>query len=120
MATLIFVNKENGEAGSPVAPKNGLKPGSGPVKALDGRAQVSAPQVGKVFRVPPALPKAARKALGTVNRATEKSVKTNRVPKQKKPSFTAKKLMTGSRFVGGTYLLRGGCLQEITLLILLR
>ncbi|XP_020020137.2 securin [Castor canadensis] len=92
MATLIFVDKENGEAGSRVAPKNGLKPGCGPVKALDGRAQVSAPQVGKVFRAPPALPKAARKALGTVNRATEKSVKTNGAPKQKQPSFTAKKM----------------------------
>jgi hypothetical protein len=30
MATLIFVDKENGEAGSRVAPKNGLKPGCGP------------------------------------------------------------------------------------------
>ncbi|KAB0373488.1 hypothetical protein FD755_015147 [Muntiacus reevesi] len=75
MATLIYVDKENGEPGIHVAPKEGLKLGSVPsVKALDGRSQVSTPHVGKMFDAPPALPKTARKALGTVNRATEKSI----------------------------------------------
>ncbi|XP_014698226.1 securin isoform X1 [Equus asinus] len=93
MATLIFVDKENGEPGTRVAPKDGMKLGSGPsVKALDGRSQVSTPRVGKTFDVPPALPKAARKALGTVNRATEKSVKTNGPLKQKQTSFSGKKV----------------------------
>ncbi|XP_075852372.1 securin isoform X1 [Microcebus murinus] len=93
MATLIFVDKENGELGTRVAPKDGLKLRSGPsTKASDGRSQVSTPHVGKIFDAPPALPKTARKALGTVNRATEKSVKTNGPLKQKQPTFPAKKL----------------------------
>nr|XP_002710398.2 securin isoform X1 [Oryctolagus cuniculus]XP_008253574.2 securin isoform X1 [Oryctolagus cuniculus] len=91
MATLIFVDKENGEPGTLVAPKDGLKLGSGPsAKALEGRAQVSAPLVSKRFDGPPALPKAARKALGTVNRPIEKSVKTNGPLKQKQSSAAKK------------------------------
>ncbi|KAM9730951.1 securin isoform 1-T3 [Dama dama] len=93
MATLIYVDKENGEPGIHVAPKEGLKLGSVPsVKALDGRSQVSTPRVGKMFDAPPALPKTARKALGTVNRATEKSVKTNGPLKQKQTTFSTKKI----------------------------
>ncbi|XP_007104746.1 securin isoform X2 [Physeter macrocephalus] len=92
MATLIYVDKENGEPGTRVAPKDGLKLGSGPFKALDGRSQVSTPHVGKMFDAPPALPKAARKALGTVNRATEKSIKTNGPLKQKQTAFSTKKM----------------------------
>ncbi|XP_036028640.1 securin-like [Onychomys torridus] len=90
MATLIFVDKDNEEPGRHLASKDGLKLGSG-VKALDGKLQVSKPQVGKVFKAP-ALPKASRKALGTVNRATEKPVKTNRPLKQKRPTLTVKKI----------------------------
>ncbi|XP_006906541.1 securin isoform X1 [Pteropus alecto] len=93
MATLIFVDKENGEPRTRVAPKDRLKQASGSsVKALDGRTQDSTPHVGKMFGAPPALPKAARKALGTVNRATEKSVKTNGPLKQKQTTFSAKKV----------------------------
>uniref|UniRef100_A0A2K5SJC5 PTTG1 regulator of sister chromatid separation, securin n=1 Tax=Cebus imitator TaxID=2715852 RepID=A0A2K5SJC5_CEBIM len=92
MATLIYVDKENGETGTRVAAKDGLKLGSGhSVKALNGRSQLSTPRFGKTFDAPPALPKATRKALGTVNRATEKSVKTNGPLNQKQPSFSAKK-----------------------------
>ncbi|XP_036042765.1 securin-like [Onychomys torridus] len=90
MATLIFVDKDNEEPGSRLASKDGLKPGPG-VKALDGKLQVSKPQVGKVFKAP-ALPKASRKALGMVNRATEKPVKTSRPLKQKQPTLTVKKI----------------------------
>ncbi|KAM6148226.1 securin [Rhynchocyon petersi] len=94
MATLIFVDKENGEPATRVA-RDGLKLGSGSsVKALDGKSQLSKPHIGKIFDAPPALPKAARKALGTVNRATEKTVKTNGPLKQKQPTVSAKK-MTG-------------------------
>ncbi|XP_054353552.1 LOW QUALITY PROTEIN: putative pituitary tumor-transforming gene 3 protein [Pongo pygmaeus] len=93
MATLIYVDKENEEPGTLVATKDGLKLGSGPsIKALDGRSQVSTSRFGKTFDAATALPKATRKALGTVNRATEKSVKTNGPLKQKQPSFSAKKM----------------------------
>uniref|UniRef100_I3MVX9 Securin n=1 Tax=Ictidomys tridecemlineatus TaxID=43179 RepID=I3MVX9_ICTTR len=88
MATLIFVDKENGEPCTRVAPKEVLKQ----VKALDGRSQVSIPLVGKTFDGPPAVPKTVRKALRTVNRATEKTVKTNAPLKQKQPTFPAKKM----------------------------
>ncbi|XP_005071984.1 securin [Mesocricetus auratus] len=89
MATLIFVDKDNEEPGSRLAFKDGLKLGFG-VKASDGKLQVSAPQVGKVFSAT-AFPKASRKALGTVNRVTEKPVKINRPLKQKQPTLTVKK-----------------------------
>ncbi|XP_043329325.1 securin-like, partial [Cervus canadensis] len=81
------------EPGTHVAPKDGLNLGSVPsVKALDGRSQVSTPRVDKMFDAPPALPKTARKSLGTVNRATEKSVKMNGLLKQKQITFSTKKI----------------------------
>ncbi|XP_036883418.1 securin [Sturnira hondurensis] len=93
MATVIFVDKENGEPGTRVTPKDRLKLGSRPsVKALDGRSRVSTTHVGKMFDAPPALPKAPRKALGTVNRTSEKSVKSNGPLKQKQTAFPAKKV----------------------------
>ena len=45
-----------------------------------------------MFAAPQALPKTARKALGTVNRATEKSVETNGLLKQKQTTFSTKKI----------------------------
>ncbi|ERE73991.1 securin-like protein [Cricetulus griseus] len=39
----------------------------------------------------PVLPKASRKALGTVSRVTEKPVKINKPLKQKQPTLTVKK-----------------------------
>ncbi|KAL1791059.1 securin isoform X1 [Sigmodon hispidus] len=88
MATLIFVDKDN-EPGSRFGSKDGLKLGSA-VKDLAGELKVSRPQVGKVCGAP-ALPEASRKALGTVNRVTEKPVKTKRPLKQKQPTLTVKK-----------------------------
>ncbi|XP_074064723.1 LOW QUALITY PROTEIN: securin-like [Macrotis lagotis] len=91
MATLIYVDKENGEPGSHVAPKDRLKS----IKALSGRAQISTPKAGKVLTATPALSKSVRKALGPVNRTTEKE---NLVGKRKEPlkqkgkNFTAKKI----------------------------
>ncbi|XP_042798447.1 securin-like isoform X1 [Panthera leo] len=94
MATLIFADKENGDPGTCVAPKDGqkLRPGTPPVKTLDGRSQVSIPGVGKMSDAHAALPKATRKALRTVKRATENSVKNNGPLKQKQPNFSAKKV----------------------------
>ena len=45
-----------------------------------------------MFDASPALPKTARKALGNVNRATEKSVKMNGPLKQKQTTFSMKKI----------------------------
>lgn len=59
------------------------------------RSHVSTPHVGKMFDAPPALPKATRKALGTVNRAAEKSIKTNGPLKQKQTAFSTKKVSVG-------------------------
>ncbi|XP_004689873.1 PREDICTED: securin isoform X1 [Condylura cristata] len=93
MATLIFVDKENGDLDTRVASKDGLKLGSRPAaKVLDGREQVSAAHVGKMFDAPAALPKTIRKALGTVNRATEKPAKMNGPLKQKQTTFSSKKM----------------------------
>lgn len=57
MATLISVDKKNGEPGPPVAPKNWLK-GLGPFKS--GIIQVLTPHVGKMLDASPALPKVPR------------------------------------------------------------
>ncbi|XP_068949355.1 securin-like [Petaurus breviceps papuanus] len=91
MATLIYIDKENGEPGCHVAPKDKLKS----IKALSGRAQISTPKAGKVFTATPALSKSVRKALGPVNRTTgkEKLVGKGKEPlKQKGQNFTAKKM----------------------------
>ena len=64
------------------------------VKALDGKLQVSTPRVGKVFNAP-ALPKASRKALGTVNRVAEKPMKTGKPLQPKQPTLTGKKVSAG-------------------------
>uniref|UniRef100_H0XIE5 Securin n=1 Tax=Otolemur garnettii TaxID=30611 RepID=H0XIE5_OTOGA len=95
MSTLIFVDKENGEPATHMAPKDGLKLKSRhSIKSLDGSSQVSTPHVSKKFDALQALPKAARKASGTVNRTTEKSIKTNGLLKQKQLNFSAKKKVT--------------------------
>lgn len=101
MATLIFVDKDNEEPGSRLASKDGLKLGSGAVKALDGKLQVSTPRVGKVFSAP-ALPKASRKALGTVNRVTEKPVKTSKPLQSKRPTLSVKKVTEKSTKTQGS------------------
>uniref|UniRef100_A0A673TE94 Securin n=1 Tax=Suricata suricatta TaxID=37032 RepID=A0A673TE94_SURSU len=88
---LLFVRKDNRRS-TCVAPKDGQKLQSKPLKALDRKSQVSTPSVGKMYDAQGALPKVTRKALGTVNRATENSVKTNGPLKQKQPNFSAKKV----------------------------
>lgn len=76
MTTLIFAIKENGEPGIRVTSKERLTLGSRTsVKVLDGRSWVSTSHVCKMFDFPTVLPKATRKSLGTVNRATKKVTK---------------------------------------------
>lgn len=68
------------------------------VKALDGKLQVSTPRVGKVFGAP-GLPKASRKALGTVNRVTEKPVKSSKPLQSKQPTLSVKKVSEGCEYL---------------------
>ncbi|KAK1159310.1 hypothetical protein AOXY_G21959 [Acipenser oxyrinchus oxyrinchus] len=65
MATMIFVDKENGELGTTVGPKKRTRLLSAPAKTF-GEKVLQAPRPGKVFGM--ANPLSARKALGTVNK----------------------------------------------------
>lgn len=70
-----------------MASKDWLKLGSG-VEALDGKLQVSVPQVGKVFNAP-ALSKASRKGFGNCQQGYRKA------SQQKLPTSTVKKVSVG-------------------------
>ncbi|KFO92130.1 Securin [Buceros rhinoceros silvestris] len=88
MATLIFVDKENGEVG---APKNQLRLPSGSSKILSERTQVNTPLPKKTISSTPATSHSVRKALGNVNRTegvTSKMEKT----RQKNQPCTANKI----------------------------
>ncbi|XP_041079816.1 securin-like [Polyodon spathula] len=65
MATMIFLDKENGELGTTVVPKNRTRLLSAPANAF-GEKVLQTPRPGKVFSM--AKPTSARKALGTVNK----------------------------------------------------
>ncbi|XP_033907765.3 securin-like isoform X2 [Acipenser ruthenus] len=65
MATMIFVDKENGELGTTVGPKNRTRLLSAPANTF-GEKVLQTPRPGKVFGL--AKPLSARKALGTVNK----------------------------------------------------
>ncbi|KAK6475816.1 hypothetical protein HHUSO_G23769 [Huso huso] len=65
MATMIFVDKENGELGTTVGPKNRTRLLSAPANTF-GEKVLQTPRPGKVFGM--AKPLSARKALGTVNK----------------------------------------------------
>ncbi|XP_041122935.1 securin-like [Polyodon spathula] len=65
MATMIFVDKENGELGTTVVPKNRTRLLSAPANTF-GEKVLQTPRPGKVFGM--AKPTSARKALGTVNK----------------------------------------------------
>ncbi|XP_038595967.1 securin [Tachyglossus aculeatus] len=84
MATLTFVDKENGGVDARVAPKDRLKLGSvSSIKSLSERCQTSNSKTGKVFATTPAPPKSVRKALGNVNRTLETTGKKKEPFKQK-------------------------------------
>ncbi|NXF89539.1 PTTG1 protein, partial [Eubucco bourcierii] len=87
MATLIFIDKENGEVGPT---KNQLKLPSGSSKVFSERAQVNTPLPKKKINPSPAMSQSVRKALGNVNRSGVriKMEKTN----QKPQPCTAKKV----------------------------
>ncbi|CAM9459459.1 unnamed protein product [Bubo scandiacus] len=88
MATLIFIDKENGEVG---APKNQLRLPSGPSKVLSERAQVSTPLPKKTISTSPAISHSVRKALGNVNRTEGITSKMEKI-RQKNQSCTANKI----------------------------
>ncbi|NXC15303.1 PTTG1 protein, partial [Corythaeola cristata] len=82
MATLIFIDKENGEAG---ATKNPLRLPSGSSKVLSERTQVNTPLPKKTISASPAASHSVRKALGNVNR-TEGVMSTMEKIRQKNPA----------------------------------
>lgn len=71
MSTLVFVDKENKEPGTHMAPKDGQKLGLGLVRLCSSSKNFRWERRGlnllERLEAPPALPKAAAKALGTVN-----------------------------------------------------
>ncbi|XP_064017848.1 securin [Pogoniulus pusillus] len=90
MATLIFIDKENGEVGPT---KSQLKLASGSSKVFSERAQVNTPLPKKKINPSPAMPCSVRKALGNVNRTgvTIKMEKTNQKPQPYNASKDAEK-----------------------------
>uniref|UniRef100_A0A8D0ERG7 Securin n=1 Tax=Strix occidentalis caurina TaxID=311401 RepID=A0A8D0ERG7_STROC len=111
MATLIFIDKENGEVG---APKNQLRLPSGPSKVLSERAQVSTPLPKKTISTSPAISHSVRKALGNVNRTEGVTSKMEKI-RQKNQPCTANKVST-TQFYRGKVWVRGvGCIIYLLL-----
>ncbi|NXG80171.1 PTTG1 protein, partial [Baryphthengus martii] len=88
MATLIFIDKENGEVG---AAKNRLRLPSGSSKVLSERIQVNTPLPKKTISTPPGVSHSVRKALGNVNR-TEGVARKMEKTRQKNQPCTANKV----------------------------
>ncbi|KFV46006.1 securin [Gavia stellata] len=88
MATLILIDKENGEVG---ATKNQLRLPSGSSKALSERIQVNTPLPKKTISTSPATSHSVRKALGNVNRTEEVMSKMEKI-RQKNQPCTANKV----------------------------
>ncbi|NXE72248.1 PTTG1 protein, partial [Cochlearius cochlearius] len=88
MATLILIDKENGEVG---ATKNQLRLPSGPSKVLSERTQLNTPLPKKPISTPPATSHSVRKVLGNVNRTEEVTSKMKKT-RQKKQPFTANEI----------------------------
>ncbi|NXM77245.1 PTTG1 protein, partial [Serilophus lunatus] len=87
MATLIFVDQENGEVG---AAKSQLRLPPGSSKMLSERAPVNTPLPKKGLCASPALSCSVRKALGNVNRTEGALGKVEKI-KQKNQPCTANK-----------------------------
>ncbi|KAM6408449.1 securin [Rhynochetos jubatus] len=87
MATLIFIDKENGEVS---ATKNQLRVPSGSSKVLSERTQVNTPLAKKSI-TPPAMSHSVRKALGTVNRTGGRASETENT-RQKNQPYTVNKM----------------------------
>ncbi|KAM6196280.1 securin isoform 2-T2 [Sarcoramphus papa] len=88
MATLIFIDKENGEVG---ATKNQLRLPSGPSKVLSERTQANTPLPKKTISTSPATSHSVRKALGNVNRTEGVASKIEKI-RQKSQPCTANKI----------------------------
>ncbi|KFW96406.1 Securin [Phalacrocorax carbo] len=88
MATLIFIDKENGEVG---ATKNQLRFPTGSSKVLSERTQVNTPLPKKKVSTSPAASHSVRKALGNVNRTEEVTSKMEKI-RQKNQSCAANKV----------------------------
>ncbi|NWY12464.1 PTTG1 protein, partial [Aphelocoma coerulescens] len=87
MATLIFVDQENGELG---APKSHLKLPSGSSKALIERTQVNTPLPKKAIGTSPVTSRSVRKALGNVNKTEGVTSKMDKI-KQKNQTCAVNK-----------------------------
>ncbi|KAM6357242.1 securin [Alca torda] len=88
MATLILIDKENGEVG---ATKNQLRLPSGSSKVFSERTQVNTPLPKKTINTSPASSHSVRKALGNVNRTKGVTSKTEKIGQKNQPC-TANKI----------------------------
>ncbi|NWY74799.1 PTTG1 protein, partial [Erithacus rubecula] len=82
MATLIFVDQENGELR---APKSQLKLPSGSSKALAERTQVNTPLPKKGINTSPVTSRSVRKALGNVNKTEGATNKLDKIKQKNQP-----------------------------------
>ncbi|NXS32856.1 PTTG1 protein, partial [Pomatostomus ruficeps] len=82
MATLIFVDQENGDVG---APKSQLKLPSGSSKVLAERTQVNTPLPKKAISTSPVSSRSVRKALGNVNKAEGVTSKLDKIKQKNQP-----------------------------------
>ncbi|NXV11220.1 PTTG1 protein, partial [Cepphus grylle] len=88
MATLILIDKENGEVG---ATKNQLRLPSGSSKVFSERTQANTPLPKKPINTSPASSHSVRKALGNVNRTKGVTSKTEKIGQKNQPC-TANKI----------------------------
>ncbi|NXN82656.1 PTTG1 protein, partial [Bombycilla garrulus] len=95
MATLIFVDQENGELH---APKSQLKLPSGSSKVLAERSQVNTPLPKKAISTSPVTCRSVRKALGNVNKTEGVTSRMDKI-KQKNQPCTLSKVMLLSLFM---------------------
>ncbi|NXU11183.1 PTTG1 protein, partial [Pardalotus punctatus] len=82
MATMIFVDQENGEVG---APKSQLKLPSVSSKLLAERTQVNTPLPKKTFSTSPVTSRSVRKALGNVNKTEGVTNKIEKIKQKTQP-----------------------------------
>ncbi|NXE86784.1 PTTG1 protein, partial [Menura novaehollandiae] len=82
MATLIFVDQENGDVG---APKSQLRLPSGSSKALSERSQLNTPLPKKAINTSPVTSRSVRKALGNVNKTEGVTSKIDKIKQKIQP-----------------------------------
>ncbi|NXW58958.1 PTTG1 protein, partial [Eurystomus gularis] len=87
MATLIFIEKENGEVG---AAKSRLRLPSGSSKVLSERTQANTPLPKKTISTSPATSHSVRKALGNVNRTEGLTSKMEKTRQKNQPCIANK------------------------------